>query len=135
MSTAKAARPPFQSVELDPIDVRLEARAAEKGIPTLVAPAPTLTRPPSEPEPPTKLDAPAAQMPQKAGRGMPIDATPRSRMKSLKIELPDYAWIELKKRTAEDMVSLRFFIMDSLRAKGIPINPADMVEDGRRFRD
>ena len=66
---------------------------------------------------------------------MPIDATPRSRMKSLKIELPDYAWIELKKRTAEDMVSLRFFIMDALRAKGISINPADMIEDGRRFRD
>jgi len=55
MSIAKAARPPFQSVELDPIDVRLEARAAQKGIPTLVAPAPTMTRPPSEPEPPTKL--------------------------------------------------------------------------------
>ncbi len=135
MSTAKVARPAFQSVELDPIDVRLEARAAERGIPTLVAPAPTMTRPPSKPEPPTKLDAPAASTAQKAGRGMPIDATPRSRMKSLKIELPDYAWIELKKRTAEDMVSLRFFIMDALRARGILINPADMVEDGRRFRD
>jgi hypothetical protein len=135
MSTAKAARPPFQSVELDPIDARLEARAAEKGIPTLVAPAATMTRPPPEREPPTKVDVPAAPAPLKADRGMPIDATPRSRMKSLKIELPDYAWIELKKRSAENMVSLRFFIMDALRAKGIPINPVDMVEDGRRFRD
>jgi hypothetical protein len=132
MSTARAARPPFQSVELDPIDVRLEARAAEKGIPTLGAP---MTRLPPEPEPSTRPDPPAAPEPQKAGRGMPVDATPRSRMKPLKIELPDYAWVELKKRAAEEMVSLRLFIMDALRAKGMHINPVDMVEDGRRFRD
>ena len=35
-------RPAFQSLELDPIDARLEARAAEKGIPTLVNPIPEL---------------------------------------------------------------------------------------------
>jgi hypothetical protein len=69
------------------------------------------------------------------GRGPLQVATPRARMKGLKLELPDYAWIELKKRTAEDMVSMRYFVMDALRAKGIPINEADMVEDGRRFRD
>jgi len=56
-------------------------------------------------------------------------------MKGLKVELPDYAWVALKKRSAEDMVSLRFFIMDALRAKGIHIDDADMVEDGRRLRD
>ena len=38
MSTQKTTRPTFQSVELDPMDARLEARAAEKGIPTLVTP-------------------------------------------------------------------------------------------------
>ncbi len=64
-----------------------------------------------------------------------MSSTPRSRMKGLKIELPDYAWVALKKRTAEEMVSLRYFLMEALRAKGIPINDADMVEDGRRFRD
>ena len=61
-------------------------------------------------------------------------STPRSRMKGLKIELPDYAWIALKKRAAEDMVSLRHVIMMALRAQGITINDADMVEDGRRLR-
>ena len=55
-------------------------------------------------------------------------------MKGLKIELPDYVWIALKKRAAEDMVSLRHVIMMALRAKGIPINDVDMVEDGRRLR-
>ncbi len=60
---------------------------------------------------------------------------PRSRMKGLKVELPDYVWVALKKRAAEEMVSLRHVIMTALREKGIPINDADMVEDGRRFRD
>lgn len=64
----------------------------------------------------------------------PKQATPRSRMKGLKIELPDYVWVALKKRAAEDMVSLRHIIMTALRDKGIPIHDADMFEDGRRFR-
>lgn len=38
MSTGKSMRPVFQSVEIEPIDERLEAKAAEKGIPTLVTP-------------------------------------------------------------------------------------------------
>ena len=131
MTLAKAVRPAFQSIELDPIDARLEAKAAEKGIPTLVTPK-------TEPSPEAK--APAAAVaenpaPRKPPKAMPHEATPRSRMKPLKIELPDYTWVALKKRTAEEMVSLRYFIMEALREKGIPINDIDMVEDGRRFRD
>jgi len=38
-------------------------------------------------------------------------------MKPLKIDLPDYTWIALKKRTAEEMVTLRYFIMEALREK------------------
>ena len=56
-------------------------------------------------------------------------------MKGLKVELPDYVWVALKKRAAEEMVSLRHVIMTALREKGIPINDADMIEDGRRFED
>jgi hypothetical protein len=37
-------------------------------------------------------------------------------------------------KTAEDMVSLRYFIMISLREKGIRISDTDMNEDGRRPR-
>ena len=129
MSTQKTMRPAFQSLELDPIDARLEAKAAEKGIPTLVTPK---AEPPTAEEPPMPRLA-AAPAPRKPGRAQ-TQSTPRSRMKGLKIELPDYAWIALKKRAAEDMVSLRHIIMMALRAQGIAINDADMVEDGRRLR-
>ncbi len=132
MVTTKPARPAFQSIELDPIDARLEARAAEKGIPTLVNPK---AEPPAEVQPPATPNASEDPAPRKTGRGAAKEATPRSRMKGLKVELPDYVWIALKKRAAEEMVSLRHIIMTALREKGIPINDADMVEDGRRFRD
>ncbi len=132
MATPKPVRPAFQSIELDdPIDARLEARAAEKGIPTLVTPK---AEQPMEITPPATA-ATSEVPPRKAGRGPAKEATPRSRMKGLKVELPDYVWIALKKRAAEEMVSLPHIIMTSLREKGIPINDADMVEDGRRFRD
>ena len=134
MSIAKNVRPAFQSVELDPIDALLEAKAAQKGIPTLVATAAPRTTLPSDSRPPD-LEAPKKPVLQRTHAEAFEKATPRKRMKGLKVELPDYAWIALKKRSAEDMVSLRFFIMDALRAKGIHIDDADMVEDGRRLRD
>jgi hypothetical protein len=134
MSIAKTVRPAFQPVELDPIDAKLEARAAEKGIPTLVAtsaPKAVLASDPKLPE----LDIPKTAAPRRANGAVSKEATPRERMRGIRVDLPDYAWVALKKRTAEDMVSLRFFIMDALRAKGIHIDDADMVEDGRRLRD
>jgi len=130
MSSVKPTRPPFQAIELDPIDARLEARAAEKGIPTLVT-----AKPMTAPEPAPVMAPRDEVRSQRPGRGPLNESTPRSRMKPLKIELPDYAWVELKQRVAEDMVSLRYFIMEALRAKGIKINEVDMIEDGRRFRD
>ena len=127
----RSLRPAFQSVELeDPIDARLEAKALEKGIPTLVSPR-------AEPAPPPQTMAPVQPRPEappRAPHSVHPEATPRSRMKPLKVDLPDYAWIALKKQVAEDMVSLRHFIMIALRDKGIPINDADMIEDGRRLR-
>ena len=132
MTSAKAVRPAFQSIELDPIDARLEAKAAEKGIPTLVTPK---TEPPPVAVMPAAAIAEIPPPPKKPAKANPQEATPRSRMKSLKIELPDYSWVALKKRAAEEMVSSRYFIMQALREKGIPINDIDMVEDGRRFRD
>ncbi len=123
-------RPVFQSVEVDPIDARLEAKAAEKGIPTLVCPK--AEEPPPVESAPTVEETPVALI--KTTRSAARQATPRSRMKGLKIELPDYVWVALKKRAAEEMVSLKHVIMKALREKGIPINDADMIEDGRRFR-
>ena len=55
-------------------------------------------------------------------------------MKALNIELPDYAWTELKIRAAKEQVSVRHIIMAALKQTGLPIADADMVEDGRRLR-
>ncbi len=118
MQTQKTARPAFQSVELDPIDARLEARAAEKGIPTLVAPGSATG------------DGQTRQGRAAAASG----GTPRARMKTLNVEVPDYAWIAIKTQAAQKMVSVRHIIMSALRASGIEIMEADMVEDGRRLR-
>jgi hypothetical protein len=62
-------------------------------------------------------------------------ATPRSRMKSVNVELPDYAWTELKIRSAHQQASVRDIIMAALQKDGITINEIDMVEDGRRIRE
>lgn len=131
----RSIKPAFQSVELDLIDQRLESQAAEKGIPTLVDPKP-------EPPPPPPMDAALAAVrtigkaPKPARQERPAAATgtPRARMKALNIEVPDYAWIELKMRAAREMVSVRHVIMSALKASGIEIKEADMVEDGRRLR-
>jgi hypothetical protein len=120
MQMQKTNRPAFQSVELDPIDLRLEARAAEKGIPTLISPA-TATA--------------AVAGPRKRSRaGAQAESTPRARMKTLNVEVPDYAWVAIKTRAAQEMVSVRHVIMSALRANGIEIKDADMIEDGRRLR-
>jgi len=121
MSNQKMTRPAFRSVELDPMDARLEARAAEKGIPTLVAPSTAEPSVRTTAPPPTERPAPPASGGERA--------TSRAR---INIEIPDYAWIELKTRAAREMVSVRHFIMSALKARGIAIEETDMVEDGRR---
>lgn len=74
MTTSKIARPAFQSIELDPIDARLEARAAERGIPTLVTPK---TEQPAEIQPPATVSASEVSAPRNPGRGPSKEATPR----------------------------------------------------------
>ncbi|MGO9483733.1 MAG: hypothetical protein ACLPX9_03980 [Rhodomicrobium sp.] len=131
MSVQKSTRPAFLSVELDPIDERLETRAAERGIPTLVAPK--LETPAFEEVPALAMRA-AVKLRKPAIAKAQAESTPRSRMVLTRFELPDYVWIELKKRAAEKMVSLRYILMSCLREQGFTINDADMIEDGRKLR-
>jgi plasmid stability protein len=63
-----------------------------------------------------------------------VEPTPRSRMKSVNIELPDYLWTDLKIRAAKQQVSVRHIIMSALKGQGVEISDADMIEDGRRLR-
>lgn len=132
MSTQRP-RPVFQSVELDPIDLRLEAKAVEKGIPTLVTQRPEAAEQlqstsvePQQPKPPS---------PRKASRGgASTKATRREDMKPLNTEVPGYTWTSLKIRAAQEMTSVRYIVLSALRDAGIDVRDADLVEDGRRLR-
>jgi hypothetical protein len=55
-------------------------------------------------------------------------------MKTLNVEVPDYARVAIKTRAAQQMVSVRHIIMAVPRASGLEIKDADMIEDGRRLR-
>jgi hypothetical protein len=89
-------------------DHLLEELAAKKGISRLQSP------PGPEPTPP--------------------QPTPRPRIKSMNLELPDYVMRALKEMALRDDCSVRHIIMRSLAREGIPVQPADMIADGRRLR-
>jgi hypothetical protein len=121
MTKCLSERPAFQKIEMEAgadcsadhdqnLDRRLDQKARQKGIPSLVIPAN-----------------------EKAAPSLP--AAPRTPTKTLNIELPDYLWIELKKRAAGQMISLRHLIMTLLRDNGYEIDERDMIEDGRRLRE
>jgi len=120
----KTQRPPFQPVTPDIVDEKIERLAQEKGVGVLV-------KAPIREQGGRMPDLPAAETEPTAP---PSGATPRSRMKAVNIELPDYVWTELKIRAAHRQTSVRHIIMSALRADGISIAEADMVEDGRRLR-
>lgn len=139
--TDKNDRPPFQAVELDAIDARLETKAREKGIPTLVAPGGSKRKkragegsPQATPRARNKEVSKTRPTTPDTRHLTPEPATPRERMKALTIELPDYVWIDLKTRAARDMVSVRHLIMRMMREAGVAIEARDMIEDGRRLR-
>jgi hypothetical protein len=117
----KSQRAPFQSLAPEIADDKLEALAREKGVGTLISPASREQGTSSEPPAPVAADA-------RPG------ATPRSRMKTVNLELPDYVWTELKIRAAHRQTSVRHVVMSALVNDGFTIEAADMIEDGRRIR-
>ena len=119
----------FQSVELDPMDVRLEAKAAEKGIPTLVTPKFEVS----------PAEEPAAGEPLFPHHGSPPTARPSTGHTAFPNEGAQDRTSRLCLGGAEKTRRRRDGFApahdhDRLRDKGIPINDADMIEDGRRFR-
>lgn len=119
---SQLARPGFPPLQLEDFDARLDAEAARRGIPALTTPmqgsndkpapadgkaeaCPTVVTPKGEaPAPATETSAKRRAPRRKLAPKAPQDnqATPRSRMKSLNVELPDYVWVELKSRAARD---------------------------------
>lgn len=117
-------RKPFISVDAD-IDERLERLAGEKGVATLIKPA-------NEPGEGAKRVQSAAKLePAVDPNTIP---TPRTQMQSVKIEIPDYVYTELRVRAAHRRTTIKHVIMTSLRLEGFEIREADMIEDGRRDR-
>lgn len=119
----KPTRAPFMPVSDDIDDSKLERLAAEKGVGTIVKPVVSgagegKMHAATEPEPKRAADT----------------GTPRAEMKSLNLELPGYVWTELKIRAAQRQTSLKHVVMSAMVKDGITIQPADLIEDGRRLR-
>jgi hypothetical protein len=125
----KQQRAPFMPVTPDIDDEALESLAREKGVGALVKPVANRAgeAPRSEPKVSAQTDAELPSDEQQP--------TPRSRMKAVNIELPDYAWTELKIMAAREQVSVRHIVMTALKARGIEISDFDLIEDGRRLRN
>ncbi len=121
----KQQRAPFQPVSADIDDQKLERLAAEKGVGSLVKPVANGAGEAKQVSEPTRV---------KKSEAINPDATPRSQMKTVNLEVPGYAWTELKIRAAREQVSVRHIVMEAMRSIGIDIKDADMIEDGRRMR-
>lgn len=120
----KQQRAPFQPVSADVDDHKLERLAAEKGVGSLVKTVANGAGEMAKSVKPETAPVPAASS----------DATPRSQMKTVNLEVPDYVWTELKIRAARGQVSVRHVVMSALIKDGITIKDADLIEDGRRLR-
>jgi hypothetical protein len=123
----KSQRPAFMPLSVDDQDDKLERLAREKGVGTMV-------KPPSAPQEGEKGARVARPEPVILPEPPAHGATPRSRMKTTNLELPDYVWTELKIRAAHRQTSVRHVVMTALAKDGITIVDADMIEDGRRDR-
>ena len=122
MSTTRKAFAPL-SADID--DTSLENLARSKGVATMV-------------KTPLQAEEGAQSTVHDPKPPEPIDPelipTPRSQMKNLNIELPDYVWKELKIRAAHRGTTIKHVIMTSLKSEGFEIRQADMIEDGRRVQ-
>lgn len=119
-------RRPFVPLAPDIDDTRLEQLARDKGVGILERP---IAAGPAE-----SSAAPDTGNVHTARPSADMSATPRGRMKCINLELPDYVWTELKIRAVRQQCSLRHIVMVALRADGVTITDADMIEDGRRLR-
>lgn len=125
----KQERAPFRPLTPEIDDDRLEQLARDKGVGVLARPAKTVQAPPQV------LATPDVEVPTiSVSATNDTGATPRSRMKTVNLELPDYVWTEIKIRAVQRQTSLRHVVMTALLADGVTITDVDMVEDGRRLR-
>lgn len=140
------AKKPFLPISRHVDDNAIEELARLKGVPALsfsteperprpdpVEPRGTAVKPAEVPVGRTADRAPAAT-------GRPAPSAPqtagavRAPVTRVKIGIPDYACKELGLRQLEDDVTMTYLVLLGLKAIGITIKDADLVEDGRRLR-
>lgn len=126
----KNQRAPFLPVSSDIDDDKLERLAHDKGVGALVKPTGNQNRAGEG----AVQSAASPESKAKEAEASLSGATPRSRMKTVNLELPDYVWTDLKIRAAHKQTSVRHIVMTALKGQGIAIAEVDMVEDGRRTR-
>lgn len=136
----KSQRTPFMPVTPDIDDDELERLARDKGVGAMVK----ATDPAPQPEARAGQGAmPAAprtaalvtrSTPRAEAKPPESEPTPRSRMKTVNLELPDCVWTDLKIRAAHAQTSVRHIVMAALLGHGVTIAEVDMIEDGRRLR-
>lgn len=130
----KPQRTPFMPVTPDIDDDELERLARDKGVGAMVKASDAVTAPePRVGQGAASSDA-VKPTPVLTNTSSEDSPTPRSRMKTVNLELPDYVWTDLKIRAAHAQTSVRHIVMAALQAHGVTIATVDMVEDGRRLR-
>lgn len=108
------------AVVIQPIDFDVATRAVDKfakerEIPTMVFPA-------DREEQGRVAEAVAAPV-----------AKARKTVRRVPVELPDYAYEEIRRRALAGRCSARHIIMKALQVYGVTIAEDDMPEDGRRL--
>jgi hypothetical protein len=116
MTTERKPYPSFTDDEID--EATLDRIAHDKRIGTMVMPKPASREGASR-----KAALPAA--PDALPDHLP---TPRSGMRNVNTEMPEYLGTELKVRAAQDRTSIRFLIMNALSKDGFDVRPADLEE-------
>jgi hypothetical protein len=107
-------------------DEALNALSDKLGVPSLKKPdlAPA----------PSRLEAQPAV--QAAGTSAPDreEDIAEAPLEKLSVLVPAYLTLALRQRSAGERLSQRYYVMKGLQAIGFPVEPADLISDGRRVR-
>lgn len=139
---------PFFSITPDIDDEAIARVARAKGVPELSSrtaqPDFTEDRPPDhetagsgrEGGPDGASGSPQAfpATPAAAPAATPKSPSLTARFIPIRAAIPAYAHQALRSRALEQNVSINYLILAALKQSGIPIDDADLIEDGRRLR-
>jgi hypothetical protein len=94
---------------------------------------PSLKKPEQPPSPsrsgqPSPPRAAVARIPEQ------VDEAADVPLEKLSVLVPDYLTLALRERSAKERLSQRYYVMKGLQAIGFPVEPADLISDGRRLR-